>query len=102
MLRNALRRHSLKSWACREKVCARRTRTTRICAAVAKRSVQVGPLLNSPVKVERLLTGGLLHRKREVTLHINSSLERISCSLGGKLSVQDTTPLALHYHYRDG
>jgi hypothetical protein len=102
LLRNALRCLNLKSWASREKVCASRTRATRMCAAVAKRSVQVDPLSNSPVKVERLLTGRLLHRKREVTLHINSSFERISRSLGGKLSVQDPTPLALHYHYRDG
>ena len=94
--------HSLKSWANREKICVRRTHTTGICAAMAKRSVQVGPLLNRPIKVEWLLTGRLLHGKREVTLHINSSLKRISCSLRGKLSVQDTTPLALHYHYRDG
>ena len=68
---------------------------------MTKRSVQVGPLLNSPIKVERLLTGRLLHRKREVTLHINSSLERIR-SLGGKLATQGATPFVLHYHYRDG
>src|SRR5712692_11782810 len=80
-----------------------RIRATRAGAAVAKVPVQVDALLYGPIKVERCLTGRLLHCKREVALRIDGSVQRIG-SLGRrcdrKRSAQDATPLALDYPHR--
>ena len=56
-----------------------RIHATRVRPALTKIPFQVGALLllNCPIKVERCLPGGALHRKTEVALPINDPMQRI-------------------------
>ena len=48
-------------------------REASIGITVTKVAVEVGAVLNCPIKEERCLASGLLDRKREIALHIDGS-----------------------------
>src|SRR5260370_4104139 len=78
-----------------------RIHAARVRPARTKIPFQVGALLllNCPIKVERCLTCGALHRKSEVALPINGPMQRIY-SLGRGFerdrATQGSISLALH------
>src|SRR5947209_8678606 len=83
-----------------------RIHATRVRPALTKIPFQVGALLllNCPIKVERCLTGGALHRESEGALPINGPMQRIY-SLGRGFeryrATQGSISLGLHYKNRD-